>query len=96
MKFQNGSLSDEFSSGLDIRIAKGIQNDNTDASSLLLALSNDNVYGGLIDANSSCNLKKMFIGIRKRTSEEVSDLMSTTNLRNVSLKIICHLIGKTS
>lgn len=74
VKFQNGSLSDEFSSGLDICIAKKIQNDNNDASSLLLALSKDNVYDGLIDGNSSSNLKKLFIGIRKRTSEEVSDI----------------------
>ncbi|XP_055308619.1 uncharacterized protein LOC129572634 isoform X2 [Sitodiplosis mosellana] len=69
VQFQNGSLSNEFASGLDVCIAKDIQNENT--SSLLLALSKDNVYDGLIDRNPSCNLKKTFIGVRKKTSEEV-------------------------
>lgn len=67
--FQNGELSDGFAASLDVCIAKDISNDNT--SSLLLALSEENVYDGLIDDRSQYNLKKTLIGIRKKTSEEV-------------------------
>lgn len=70
--FQNGELSDEFAENLDICLAKDIQEDGK--SSVLLATSKNNVYDGYIGKGYPTDLKRTFLAIRKKDSEEVTYL----------------------
>lgn len=67
--FQNGELSDEFAGNLDICVAKDTQNEG--ASPVLLAISKNNVYDGYIGKGYPTDLKRKFLAIRKKDSEEV-------------------------
>lgn len=67
--FQNGELSDEFAVGLDVCIAKDSQRDEMPP--VLVAVSNNNVYDGYIGKGFPSDLKRTFIAIRKKNSEEV-------------------------
>lgn len=68
--FQNGELSDEFAANLDVCLAKDTQNDNSP--SVLLAVSKDNVYDGYVGKGFPTDLKRTFLAVRKKDSEEVS------------------------
>lgn len=67
--FQNGELSDEFAASMDFCLAKDTQTDI--APSVLLGISNANVYDGYVGRGYPTNLKRTFIAIRKKGSEEV-------------------------
>lgn len=62
-------MSDEFAESLDICVAKDTQNEGT--SSVLLAISKNNVYDGYIGKGYPTDLKRKFLAIRKKDSEEV-------------------------
>lgn len=62
-------MSDEFAAGLDVCIAKDSQRDELPP--VLVAVSNDNVYDGYIGKGFPSDLKRTFIAIRKKNSEEV-------------------------
>lgn len=68
--FQNGELSDEFASGLDVCLGTDSQTDK--AASVLVAVSKDNVYDGYVGKDFPTDLKRTFLAIRKKNSEEVS------------------------
>lgn len=68
--FQNGELSDEFAANVDVCLAKDTQNDNSP--SVLLAVSKDNVYDGYVGKGFPTDLKRTFLAVRKKDSEEVS------------------------
>lgn len=67
--FQNGELSDEFAANLDVCLAKDTQNEASPP--ILVSVSKDNVYDGYIGKGFPTDLKRTFIAIRKKNSEEV-------------------------
>lgn len=69
--FQNGELSDEFAENLDVCLAKDTQAADEGTSSVLLAISKNNVYDGRIGKGYPTDLKRKFLAIRKKNSEEV-------------------------
>lgn len=78
----SGEISDEFSSNLDVLIAKDNRTANT--SSLVLAFTEDNVYDGFIYSSFPNNLRKSFVGIRKKSSEEVKFSYNYTYIASVT------------
>lgn len=81
--FQNGELSDEFVRGVDVCMAKDSENEGS--SPVLLAISKNNVYDGVINKGYPTDLERTFIAIRKKNSEEVRMLACTSRkylLRN--------------
>lgn len=68
--FQNGELSDEFADNLDICLAK--HTNAEDKSPVLLAISENNVYDGYVGKGYPTDLKRTFLAIRKKDSEDVS------------------------
>lgn len=69
--FQNGEISDEFAENLDICLAKDTQATDDGSPSVLLAISNKNVYDGHIGKGYPTDLKRKFLAVRKKDSEEV-------------------------
>lgn len=66
--YQNGTISDKFTSDLDVCIAT----DTEKCSPALLTICNNNVYDGYVSTDYPTNLKTTFIGIRKKGTKEVS------------------------
>lgn len=69
--FQNGEISDEFAENLDICLAKDTQAADDGSPSVLLAISKNNVYDGRIGQGYPTDLKRKFLVVRKKDSEEV-------------------------
>lgn len=68
--FQNGEISDEFAANVDVCMARDTQ--NVSSPPILLAISKDNAYDGYVGKGYPTDLKRTFIAIRKKDSEEVS------------------------
>lgn len=67
--FQNGRISDEFANEMDVFKATDTQQDGSPH--VLLAVSKNNVYDGYIGQEFPNDLKRSFIAIRKKNSDEV-------------------------
>lgn len=66
--FQNGEVSDEFAANVDVCLAKDTHN----SAPVLLTISKENAYDGYVGKGFPNDLKRTFIAIRKKDSEEVS------------------------
>lgn len=69
--FQNGEISDEFAENLDICLARDTQATDDGSAPVLLAISDSNVYDGHIGKGYPTDLKRKFLAVRKKDSEEV-------------------------
>lgn len=68
--FQNGKVSNEFASEMDV--FKGADTQQDGAADILVAVSKNNVYDGYIGQDYPTDLKRTFIAIRKKHSDEVN------------------------
>lgn len=67
--YQNGTLSDEFASNSDVCLATDTQDDKLPK--VLLTVSNNNAYDGYVGKDFPTDLKRTFIGIHKKDTNEV-------------------------
>lgn len=79
----SGEPNDDFVANLDILPAKNKEDEN--CAEILLAVSEDNLYDGIVGRGYPTDLKRTFIAIRKKGSDEVYQILSSIIMRMMKM-----------